>query len=429
MSDMPRRIRHATVRALRWSEKYTKTDMVYLAAVGLWTNLNYVITTILAFLLSVAFANLLPREAYGTYQYLLSLSALLTAIGLSGMGGAVAQSVARGYEGDLRAGMRAQLLWSIVPTVIGLAGAGYYAFHGNSAIAIGLAIIALLAPATDAFRVYGAFLGGKREFKRVFIYGNIVNTVYYVAIFATIFLSKNAIILILVNLAANFAATAFVYRRTVKTQVSNDRTDRETVPFGAHLSVMNAFGTVINQLDSVLVFHFLGPIDLAVYSFATMLPERLGGMFNFIGTAAFPKFANRTLAELRGSILAQTVRATLASAIGTVAYILAAPLLFRLLFPKYLDAIPYTQLYAVVILLLSANLVSIALQAKRLKAELYVMSFVNPVTLIALQIPLLLMYGITGMLVARILSDALGVLIGLLLLFRAARKSSAADSA
>lgn len=398
--------------------------MVYLMSVGLWTNLTFVTTTLLALLLSVAFANLLPREVYGNYQYLLSLSALLGAISLTGINGAITQSVARGYEGDLRAGAAATLRWNLVPTAVGFAGAAYYAIQGNGALALGLIIIALLAPATGAFGTYNAFLGGKKEFKRSFIYSSIVNGAYYASIFLTIYFFKNATALIFVNLAVNLAAMIFIYIRTLRVYAPNDRTDPETVPYAAHLSVMNAFSTVIYQLDSILVFHFLGPIQLAVYSFATMLPERFGAALNFIATAAFPKFANRTLTELRDTIISKTFRAALAGALGALVYILIAPFLFQLLFPKYLDVIPYTQLYAVVIILLPANLVSAALQAQRLKAELYVISFVSPILLIALQIPFLLAYGIVGMLVARIISDAVNVLIGIALLFRASRKSS-----
>lgn len=422
MVEMLRRLQHHTVRALRWTEKYTKTDMVYLASVGWWTNLSFVITSGLAFLLSAAFANLLPRDAYGTYQYLISLSAMLTAICLTGMGGAVTQGVARGYEGDMRSGMRAQLRWSVVPTLLGLAGAVYYAFHGNMPIAIGLAAIALLAPITDALRVYNAFLNGKQDFKRAFIYGNIVNGVYYAAIFSTVFFFKDAVLLVFANLAANALATAFVYFRTIRVYAPNDRTDPHTVSYGTHLSVMNAFGTIITQLDSVLVFHFLGPVQLAIYSLATMIPERLGSAFNFIGLAAFPRFANRSLTELRDTILGKTVRAAALGVAAAAVYAAAAPFLFRYVFPKYIDVISYTQVYSVIIALVAANLVSAALQAKRLKTELYVVSFVNPVMLITLQIPLLLLYGIWGMLWARIISDGVNVVIGIALLYRAARK-------
>lgn len=415
-------LKEKAVRLLRWSERYTRTDMLYLAGVGLWTNLNFGISTILAFLLSVAFANLLPRDVYGVYQYLISISALISAVCLGGMNNAVAPSVARGFEGDLRESVRVQLYWNIVPTLIGLGVAIYYALHANTEIAVGMLVVAVLSPIVSAFNTYAAFLSGKREFRTLFVYTTIINVAYYISIFAALAFVPNATFLVFVNLGINAAATTYIYFRTLKKYKPNGKVDPQTVPYGAHLSVMNAFGTVISQLDSVLVFHFLGPVSLAVYSFATLIPERLGGLFGFIGTAALPKFATRTVGELSDSILGKTIRAAVAGALGALAYALAAPWLFRIFFPKYLDAVFYTQVYSVIVVFLAANLVGSALQAKGLKRELYITSFINPILLIVLQIPLLLAYGIMGMLVARIISDALAAVLGLFLLFNASRR-------
>ena len=419
MNSVIERLKTGLIRALRWSERYTKTDMGYLAQVGIWTNLSVIISSVLGLLLAVAFANLLPKEVYGTYQYLLSLSALVAAICLGGMQQAVAQSVARGNEGDMRASLRAQLKWGLVPASIGLLGAVYYALHSNYMVAVGLVVIAVFTPLVNTFSIYGAFLNGTRQFKRFFIYGFLVNGVYYATIFVAMIFFKNATVLLFFNLAANAVVTIYLYFRTLKVSAPNDRTDPHTVSYGGHLSIMNAFGTVISQLDSVLVFHFLGPVNLAVYSFATLIPERAGALFSFIGTAALPKFSKRTLGEIKQGILAQTVRTAVFGALLMLAYILLSPLLFHVLFPKYLDALPYTQFYAPVIVLMGANLVSTALVAQRLKIELYVTSFVNPILLIILQIPMLLLYGIWGMLIARMITDSVSILLGLVLLLRA----------
>ncbi|MBU6321408.1 MAG: oligosaccharide flippase family protein [Patescibacteria group bacterium] len=415
---MRERLHAASVRLLRATERYTKTDMVYLANAGFWTNLNVGTTSLLAFALSIAFANLVPRDAYGLYQYLLSLAAIVTALTLTGMNTAVAQSVARGYEGDLAAALRVQLRWNSVPSALGLLGALYYFAAGNAPVAAGLALIAVLAPLTSAFNTYSAFLAGKRDFRRAFLYAFALNLVYYPAMLATMLAAPYAVALVGVNLATNAAAAWWLYRRTSRVYAPSSEVDPETVRYGAHLSVMSAFGTIITQLDSVLVFHFLGAAPLAVYTFATMIPERLAGLLGFIGGAAFPKYANRSIGELKGSILAQTGRAAAAGAALAAAYALAAPLLFRIAFPRYLDAVGYTQVYALVVVLMTANLASVALQAKRRRTELYITSFLNPVLLLALQIPLLLAYGIMGMIVARLISDALGIALGLALLYR-----------
>jgi hypothetical protein len=103
MSPMTKRLHSILVRFLRWSERYTKTDMVYLANVGWWTNLTLILTSFGGLLISIVFANFLSPQTYGVYQYLLALSGLVAAISLSGMNTAVTQAAARGYEGVLRA--------------------------------------------------------------------------------------------------------------------------------------------------------------------------------------------------------------------------------------------------------------------------------------------------------------------------------------
>ena len=402
---------------LRWSERYAKTDMVYLATAGFWANANFAIVTILSLALSVAFANLLPKETFGMYQYLLSLSALLSALMLLGMNTAVTQAVARGYEGDLRRAVRLQLLWGIIPTGIGIFGSLYYLMNGNGLLAAGLVIIALCAPLTSAFNTYAAFLTGKREFRQLFLYGTGINLTYYGVMFLCAMLWKEVIVLIIANLVTNAFATAGAYYRTLHAYRPNDRTDAHTITYGGHLSLMGTFGTIIAQLDSVLVFHFLGPVSLALYTFASLVPERLAGLFKFVNTAALPKFANQTRTSIAATIISKTVRAALAGMILSIIYAMLAPSFFRIFFPHYADAIPFTQLYAIFIMTVAAQIPVTALYALRLRRELYVFNIATPLILLLLQVPLLLSFGIAGILVARILSNSLNVLIALVLLF------------
>jgi O-antigen/teichoic acid export membrane protein len=392
--------------------------MVYLAQAGLWSNLNFVTISLLGLLLSIAFANFVPKETFGTYQYLLTLSALISAITLAGMNTAVAQSVSRGFEGDLRASVRIQLLWSSVPTMLGLVGGLYYYIQGNSALALGLSVVSLLSPLVSVFNTYTAYLNGKQDFRRVSLYATSISLVYYVAIFLCVLWWKDAIALIFVNLLTNALATTFFYFRTLKIYKPSKETDPHTIPYGIDLSFMNTIGTIALQLDSMLVFHFFGPIELAIYSFASAFPERVGGMFKFVGTAALPKFAVKTPREVRKTILIKTIRAAVAGSIVAALYILFSPTLFHFIFPEYLEAIPYTQLYAGIIITTAASIPITALYALRLRKKLYILNVVNLGTLIGLQISLLFVYGIAGVLLARIISSTIGILLALLLLIK-----------
>jgi O-antigen/teichoic acid export membrane protein len=412
-------LREKIYNLLRASEGLFKTDMVYLAGVGFWTNLNVIVVSVASLLLSIAFANFLPTDVYGMYQYLLSLSALVGAVCLSGLGTAIIPAVAQGYEGILRAAVRAQLKWASVPATISLACALYYLLQGELTISIGLVIIAFFTPLLSAYTTYSTFLHGKRAFRSMFLFNLFVVTSYCVAMILGVIFLKNALVLITINLGINLLATLYVYNKTLKTYKPNDRLDMVSLSFGKHLSALNAFGTIMNQLDSVLVFHFLGATQLAVYSFATLIPERIGALFGFIGAASLPKLTNQSLEHIQENIFSKVLRVAVFGGIISLLYVLGAPLLFSLVFNKYATAIPFTQIYAPVIALMAlTTITNTTLVAKRLTKENYVVGFVQPVLLICLQIPLLIKYGILGMILARIATDVVSILLGLFFTFK-----------
>ena len=95
MSTMKARL----IKILRWSEKYTKTDMVYLIKNGLWSGSAQFVSAVLGLLASIAFANLLPQEIYGQYKYLFSIAGIIWAFSLTNLSISVTQAVSRGFEG------------------------------------------------------------------------------------------------------------------------------------------------------------------------------------------------------------------------------------------------------------------------------------------------------------------------------------------
>jgi O-antigen/teichoic acid export membrane protein len=338
---------------------------------------------------------------------------------LTGMGNAVVQAVARGYEGTLKAGFRAQLKWALVPALVSVGIAVYYFIHGNIEIGLGLLIIAACAPLAQAYGTYGSLLEGKRDFRRLFYFSFIVSTAPYVALLIVLWWVKIPVVLLLVNLGAGALAAIYAYRKTLALYKPNDRVDPKAIPYGRNLSILGAWGSILTQLDSIMVFHFLGPVPLAVYSFATLIPERLGGMFGFVGSASLPKFATQPLSYIQTHISSKILRVVLAGVAATLLYALCAPLFFKLLFPRYIDALQYTELYAPIIVLLAVTgITNSVFYAKRLVREIYLYSIAQPLLLVALQLPLILRWGIGGMVVARLITDIIAVSIMLFFIFR-----------
>ncbi|MEY2641208.1 MAG: hypothetical protein RL150_601 [Candidatus Parcubacteria bacterium] len=401
---------------LRWSERYTKTDMVYLTTTGWWVNLGNVVISAFALLLYVVFARVLPPEVYGTYQYILSGGALLGALTLTGMNSAIARAVARGHDQTIYTAARAQLRFGFVPVLVGLAVAGYYFVRGNATLGTSFAVIAILTPLISIFGSYAAFLQGKKDFKRSFTYGMFWNISYYIGLLLAAWFSPKVVPLVLVCFGVQAAAQGFVYFRALKHYKPQEPADPESIKYGNHLSVMN-FGTAVaTQIDTVVSFHLLGPAAVAVYSFATAIPERLASFFKFLPAAALPKFSNKTPEEMRHAFGFRIVLAILGMAAVAALYALFAPLAFHILFPAYAHAVPYSQVYALVLIASISGLFTSALIAQRNVKELYVYTAATPIAQVLLQVAGAFFYGLWGLIIARIVSQLVSAVVAFLLL-------------
>src|SRR3989344_8935696 len=129
---------------LRRSERYTHIDMVYLAKGGSWMSGGQAINMLVGFLVSIAFANLLPKESFGTYKFILSTVALIGIFSFLDIGTAVIQSVAKGFGNSLRQGFRANLQWSLGVSLAGFALSLYYYVQGNNLLSFAFLLAGIL---------------------------------------------------------------------------------------------------------------------------------------------------------------------------------------------------------------------------------------------------------------------------------------------
>src|SRR3989344_3702639 len=157
-------LKNKVFQALRGSERLFKLDMVYLAKGGFWTTLRFGLGTLTSVVSMIAFGNLLPRETYGIYNYLLALGASLSFLTFSGVGIGVMRAVARGYENVIPIALRLQLKYNLIATTTVLAVAIYYGYKGNMVFASSLALLALAYPIAEAFHIYKQILTGRKRF-------------------------------------------------------------------------------------------------------------------------------------------------------------------------------------------------------------------------------------------------------------------------
>jgi O-antigen/teichoic acid export membrane protein len=378
--------------------------MVYLATSGFWINLNFVFVSLFSFILSVAFANLLTKESYGTYQYVLSISSFLAAFTFSGFNTTIIQSAARGYEGTFQASIRPQLYWNLIPGCAGIAFGGYYLLVGQITLGLGLICVGAALPILNTYNSYTAYLAGKKEFKTLSLYSIIGNAAYYAAMFIGIFLIPKALPLVAINLFVNAGMSFVLYRRVVNLLKPKGTDDPGARSYAVHLSLMNVLSLISAQIDSIFVFHFLGATELATYSLATLLPERAAGAFKAISTSALPRFAERNADEIRKTLGPRLIFLTVGSLFCCLAYAWIAPSFFHIVYPKYSDAIPYSQIYALTFLNAIGGVVTSALFAHRKVRELYILNTAISGFQILIQFVGIILWGFWGIIIAKVIS-------------------------
>lgn len=385
---------------LRRGQKYTGTDNVYLAKGGIWLTLGQVISLGASFLLAVAFANLLTPTAYGNYKYVLSLLGMLGIFSLVDMRTAVAQATACHLEGSFYSGFKTQLRWGALGSLVAIGAAVYYWFRGNEVLPIPLLISAIFLPLMQASQICGGFLMGKKLFDIWTRYNIVKQIISAGAIVTALFFTKNLLWLVVIYLVSHTFLNYFFYLLTKFKFRPNKKESPETLNYGKHLSLMGVISFVGSYLDKILLFTLAGSTQLAIYSFAMIFPEQINNIAQNINTLAFPKLAQKSREEIKATIMKKLWKLCFLAAIIIILYIIIAPYFYKIFFPQYLSAVPYSQALIFSLVSLPTSLLGTAFQAKMMKRELYLLRIVVASVRIMLFLVLIPLYGIWGVIIA-----------------------------
>lgn len=397
---------------LYWSEQRMKTDVPYLAKGVSWLSLGYGFAMFSGLFMSIAFANLFSKESFGTYKFILSVVGIIGTFSLTGLGTAVTQAVARGFGNSLRQGFRINLKWSFGVLVGGLITSIYYYTQGNAILSLSFLIAGLTTPITVSANLYGAYLVGKKDFKRSSLYGIAQNMVPVIFIITTLFFTDSLLIIITAYFLSISVTPLFLYLKTLRAhQSENKKEDHGLLSYGKHLSIMEIIARVAGQLDKILIFHFLGATSLATYAFATAPVEQLQAGKKILSTLVKPKLAARPFHELQKSLPARTFWLIVYALCLAGIYALFAPYIYKFIFPQYSDSVFYSQIYSLTLLAIGSTLFQDALMAHQKTKELYFLRTIIPIMQLILFIILLPLYGIMGLIVTHVIMRSMSGLI------------------
>ncbi|HNV12476.1 MAG TPA: oligosaccharide flippase family protein [bacterium] len=409
---MIEKIKIAVYKLLKKSEKWTKTDMIYLAKGGFWLTLGQGVSSVSSFLLAIAFANLLPKETYGTYKYIMSIVSLLAIPTLAGMNTAIIQAVARGYEGSVMPAFKTKVKWGLLGGLASLILTGYYYFQGNNTLAISFLITAVFVPFMDSLLIYDSYLNGKKNFKALSNYTIITRIVSMIVMVGAIFLTKNIFLIIASYFTINTLLRIIFFKITFLKNKLNTENDPETISYGKHLSLMGVLNTFSFYIDKLLLFHFFGAHELAIYSIAIAPIEQMKGLIKVTNSLMLPKFSSINLEQTKKQIWPKIIKMILILIILFLVYILVAPIAFNILFPEYRESIFFSQVFSLSLVLAGPIFVLTSiLQADKKTKMLYKFNIITPIFSIITNSLLIYKFNIMGAVIAKIINYCFNLLV------------------
>lgn len=414
-------VKNKIFNLLKWSEKYTKTDMIYLGKGGFWLGFSHGMQMLFGIVMLIAFANFIPKEVYGTYQFILSAVGIISMFTLTGMGTAILQATSQGSESAFHYGSKVKLKWSIGITITAGILAIYYYLNDNTTLATAFIIAGAFQPLISSFDLYSSFLTGKQLFKEKSILEILQRTLPFVAILPTILLTNNILIIILIYFVSNAVSLFLIYIFIIHKHPAPPTQDKSLSNYSKHLSVMTAFSNVANHLDKILIWYFLGAVPVAIYALAQSPIGHMKSIFKLIHLLTFPKLAKKSLPELKTILPDKIRRYFLITALAVGIYIILAPYIFSVLFPVYIESVIYSQILALSILAVPRSLIGQVLIAYKMKKEQYVLNISTPVVRIILLLSLLPFYGIWGAIIAILVTEIYATILQWLLFYKKIR--------
>lgn len=384
---------------------FLKTDVIYLAKGGSWMTFGQGINMFVGFCVSIAFANLLPKESFGIYKFILSAVAIIGIFSFIDMGTAVIQAVARGFGNSLKRGFRENLKWGLGIFLAGFALSIYYYLNGNALLSFSFLLAGVLLPVIASAGLYGSYLMGKKDFRRSTLYGIIRNVIPALSLILTLFLTQNLAVIITVYFFSIALVSLFLYWITIRTyRGENTKNDSGLVSYSKHLGVMGIIGSVADNLDKILIFHYLGAIPLAIYAFAIAPVEQLQSGKKILNALILSKLSERPFEELQKSAPRKIWMLALYALILISIYVPLIPYFYQFFYPQYLDSVFYSQMYSLTLFGIIGSVLESNLVAHKKKKELYVNRTINPIVRIALFLLLIPTFGLIGLIIAQIIA-------------------------
>ncbi|MBL7199907.1 MAG: oligosaccharide flippase family protein [Anaerolineae bacterium] len=326
--------------------QYVPTDVRYYVKGGGYLLTNQAASTVLGAVNAYVLGNWVSPSVYGAYSYVTSVLGMMVLFTLPGINSSIVRSVAHGYEGSLVLGTKRRLRSSCLGAAALLALGSLLALQGRQEQGYGLAASAILFPFAYSTNGYLAYLQGKKRFVHYTICNLCVSAAITTATVVVALVVQQFLPILLANLFVTAAANTLCLL-VVSRRIENREVDEGFVKFGTRLSILSVLGSVSSYADRVIIGTVTDMESLASYNLSRVLTDLIRSLGVVLNALSFPKMVTierERLARILGRrLILLSVGLVGVAALST--WLL--PAVIALLFPMYVQAIPFVRFMTV----------------------------------------------------------------------------------
>ncbi len=365
-------------------------------------------------------ARIVPKAAFGEYQVAGTFASIAALAAYPNMPAALVTAAARKAYGTFPLAAAAVFRRARYGMIGLLATAVYYAVTGRYGLATAIAVsIPFFAPSAISgfYEAYCVGTGSVRAYAAHSLGASFAAASAFV-IAGLVFPAYAAPLVFAISCAGAATTGLWAYRASTSPVAQSGTVSYEALSFGKKTSWIESVAWTANYADILLLNAFLEPREVAVYGIARIAPEAIKGLVKNLGVLSAARIAIMEKGAVRKMLTSRLIQATLIAFACALAYVLAAPTFFRLVFPIYPEAAPFSQLLAISFLAFPAHLAESALDGLLHKKGSIILTGAGTSTIFIFSLILIPPLGILGAVSARILARFANAVIALWLVWR-----------
>ncbi|MEQ1849583.1 MAG: oligosaccharide flippase family protein [Candidatus Peribacteraceae bacterium] len=351
-------------------------------------------------------ARLFDQSIYGEYQFMLSIVGMISVLNLSGMPHSVTRAWARGDRFSMRRITLTQFYISAIGSCILFGAIPFLGMYGREELWSLFLVAGILFPLPPiAMVLFGGYTVGLSRFDIALKANFVWSALMMLASLIVVFMHQSSLLMLIVTMSIPSLVYLFFLRRLrPPSDTYETENTRKVVRYAWQLTFATFPSEIVWYIDKLMISHFFGLNQLALFSVAILIPEQAKIFLKQFFPISFAKQAKGgdTMARRR-QLFRVVLLGTLLFAVCIALYILAAPWLMPFLFPGYeaKELVLLTSVAAASLITMPSTLLSQYLDAQGLIRHNYRTNWTSAAVFAVLLVWLIPQYGLLGAVLAR----------------------------